>query len=157
MTKEQESFMRKAIELSIESVKNGGGPFGAVIVKDGQIIAEGNNRVTIDSDPTEHAEICAIKNACKKLKNFDLSGCVLYSSCEPCPMCLSAIYWSRISSYYYANNKDDAKDIGFDDAFIYKELNLSADKRSIKSFPMLRNEALIAFNLWRNKTDKKKY
>lgn len=157
MTKEQESFMRKAIELSIESVKNGGGPFGAVIVKDGQIIAEGNNRVTIDSDSTEHAEICAIKNACKKLKNFDLSGCVLYSSCEPCPMCLSAIYWARISSYYYANNKDDAKDIGFDDAFIYKELNLSADKRSIKSFPMLRNEALIAFNLWRNKTDKKKY
>ena len=115
-------FMQRAIELSIESINSGGGPFGSVIVKDEKIISEGMNRVTVDNDPTSHGEIVAIRNACKKLNTFNLSDCSLYSSCEPCPMCMSAIYWSRIGNVYYANTRDDAKKINFDDSLIYLSL-----------------------------------
>ena len=115
-------FMQRAIELSIESINSGGGPFGSVIVKDEKIISEGMNRVTVDNDPTSHGEIVAIRNACKKLNTFNLSNCSLYSSCEPCPMCMSAIYWSRIGKVYYANTRDDAKKINFDDSLIYSEI-----------------------------------
>jgi len=114
--------MQKAIDLSITSVKNGGGPFGAVIVKDGKIIATNSNSVTIDNDPTAHAEVNAIRAAAKKLRTFDLSDCEIYSSCEPCPMCLGAIYWAKIDKLFFANTKADAKDIGFDDSFIYQEI-----------------------------------
>ena len=117
----KEDFMRKAIELSIENVKNGGGPFGAVIVKDGEIVATGVNRVTANHDPTAHAEVSAIRAACQKLGTFDLSGCEIYTSCEPCPMCLGAIYWAHLDKIYYGNNKTDAARIGFDDSFIYDE------------------------------------
>ena len=117
-----EDWMREAIRLSIENVKQGGGPFGAVIVKDNQLVATGANWVVPHNDPTAHAEICAIRNACEKLGTFDLSGCEIYSSCEPCPMCLSAIYWAHLDKLYFANTKDDAKDIDFDDSMIYEEL-----------------------------------
>ena len=117
---EKTDIMRKAIALSIENVKNGGGPFGALIVKDGKIIAHGVNRVTANNDPTAHAEISAIRAACEKLHTFDLSGCEIYTSCEPCPMCLGAIYWAHLDKIYYGNNKHDAADIGFDDSFIYR-------------------------------------
>ena len=117
-------FMRKAIELSVENVKNGGGPFGAVIVKGDEIVATGVNRVTAHNDPTAHAEVSAIREACRRLGTFDLSGCEIYTSCEPCPMCLGAIYWAHLDKIYYGNNKDDAADIGFDDSFIYEELAL---------------------------------
>ncbi len=150
-------FMRSAISLSARSVDNGGGPFGAVIVKDGKIIASASNQVTLNNDPTAHAEIQAIRKACKKLKTFDLNGCVLYTSCEPCPMCLSAIYWARINQYYFANNKDDARKIGFDDAFIYSELDKPSEKRSIQQKQILREEALTVFNKWENKDDKIEY
>lgn len=116
--------MRKAIELSVENVKNGGGPFGAVIVKGDEIVATGVNRVTAHNDPTAHAEVSAIREACRRLGTFDLSGCEIYTSCEPCPMCLGAIYWAHLDKIYYGNNKDDAADIGFDDSFIYEELAL---------------------------------
>ena len=114
-----EELMRRAIELSENSVRNGGGPFGAVIAKDGEIVAEGSNKVTIDNDPTAHAEVCTIRNACQKLGTFDLSGCVIYTSCEPCPMCFGAIYWAHLDKIYYANDRKDAGKIGFDDDFIY--------------------------------------
>ena len=149
--------MKRAIELSIESVKNGGGPFGAVIVKDDKIIAEGSNKVTSSKDPTAHGEIVAIREACKKLNNFSLSGCELYSTCEPCPMCLSAIYWARIDKIYYANTRTDAKKIDFDDSLIYSEFQKSIDKRKIPMMQMMRDEALKAFELWDKKTDKVKY
>ena len=116
-------FMERAIELSLESINSGGGPFGSVIVKDDKIISEGMNRVTVNNDPTAHGEIVAIRNACKELNTFNLSDCFLYSSCEPCPMCMSAIYWSRIGKVYYANTRDDAKKIEFDDSFIYSEIS----------------------------------
>ena len=115
-------FMAKAIELSINSANTIGGPFGSVIVKDNKIIAEGSNKVTFSNDPTAHGEVVAIREACKKLKTFDLSGCEIYTSCEPCPMCLSAIYWSRLDKIYYANTREDAKNIDFDDSFIYLEI-----------------------------------
>lgn len=149
--------MREAIRLSIENVKNGGGPFGAVIVKDGEIIATGVNRVTSQHDPTAHAEVSAIRAACSKLGVFDLSGCDIYTSCEPCPMCLGAIYWAHLDKLYYANTKDDAKDIGFDDAFIYREMELPISERNLSYESLLRDEALQTFNLWRNKTDKIEY
>ncbi len=120
--------MRKAIELSVENVKNGGGPFGAVIVKGDEIVATGVNRVTAHNDPTAHAEVSAIREACRRLGTFDLSGCEIYTSCEPCPMCLGAIYWAHLDKIYYGNNKDDAADIGFDDSFIYEELALPPSK-----------------------------
>ena len=151
------SFMLRAIELSIESAKSKGGPFGSVIVKKNKIIAEGSNKVTMDNDPTAHGEIVAIREACKKLNTFDLSGCELYSSCEPCPMCLSAIYWSRIKNVFYANTRIDAKSIDFDDSFIYSEINKDLKDRKIKMHQMHRDEALEAFKIWENKKDKIKY
>jgi len=150
-------FMARAIELSIESVNTGGGPFGSVIVKDEKIIAEGFNKVTSTNDPTAHGEIVAIRKACKSLNNFNLSGCELYSTCEPCPMCLSAIYWAHIEKVYYANTRDDAQKIDFDDSLIYSELLKNVKKRKIPMVQMMRDEALKAFELWDKKTDKVKY
>ena len=150
-------FMQRAIELSLESINSGGGPFGSVIVKNEKIISEGMNRVTVNNDPTAHGEIVAIRNACKKLNNFNLSDCSLYSSCEPCPMCMSAIYWSRIGKVYYANTRDDAKKIEFDDSFIYSEISKTNKDRSVLMEQILRDEALKAFEIWNKKTDKTKY
>ena len=150
-------FMQRAIELSIESVNKSGGPFGSVIVKGDKIIAEGSNKVTSTNDPTAHGEIVAIRDACKKLNTFNLSGCELYSSCEPCPMCLSAIYWSRIDKIYYANTRDDARKIDFDDSLIYSELQKNLKKRKIPMVQIMRDEALKAFELWDKKADKVKY
>ena len=150
-------FMQRAIELSIESINSGGGPFGSVIVKDEKIISEGMNRVTVDNDPTSHGEIVAIRNACKKLNTFNLSNCSLYSSCEPCPMCMSAIYWSRIGKVYYANTRNDAKKINFDDSLIYSEIPKKNEEKKIPMKQMMRNEALKAFDLWDKKTDKIEY
>ena len=150
-------FMKRAIELSIESANKGGGPFGSVIVKDNKIIAEGSNKVTSNNDPTAHGEIVAIREACKKLNNFSLNGCELYSTCEPCPMCLSAIYWARIDKIYYANTRDDARKIDFDDSLIYTELQKNIDKRKIPMIQIMRNEALKVFELWDKKEDKVKY
>ncbi len=150
-------FMKRAIELSIKSTNNGGGPFGSVIVKGDKIIAEGSNKVTSNNDPTAHGEIVAIREACKKLNNFSLNGCDLYSTCEPCPMCLSAIYWARIDKIYYANTREDARKIDFDDSLIYTELQKNIDKRKIPMIQMMRNEALKAFEMWDKKTDKVKY
>ena len=150
-------FMQRAIELSIESINSGGGPFGSVIVKDEKIISEGMNRVTVDNDPTSHGEIVAIRNASKKLNTFNLSNCSLYSSCEPCPMCMSAIYWSRIGKVYYANTRDDAKKINFDDSLIYSEIPKKNEDKKIPIKQMMRDEALKAFNLWDKKTDKIEY
>ena len=150
-------FMERAIALSIESVKAGGGPFGSVIVKGNKIISEGFNKVTSTNDPTAHGEIVAIRDACKNLNNFDLKNCDLYTSCEPCPMCLSAIYWSRIDKVYYANTRDDAQKIDFDDSLIYSELLKNVNERKIPMVQMMRDEALKAFELWDKKTDKVKY
>ena len=147
--------MRKAIELSIENVANGGGPFGTVIAKNGEIIATGVNRVTASCDPTAHAEVSAIRAAAAKLGTFDLSGYEIYTSCEPCPMCLGAIYWARLDKMYYANNKTDAKNIGFDDS--YDELELKPENRKLPSEVMLREEAIKAFEAWSSKTDKIEY
>lgn len=157
MCKNHEEFMRKAIELSIKNVDTNGGPFGAVIVKDGEIIARGTNKVTSNNDPTAHAEVNAIREAAAKLGTFDLKGCEIYSSCEPCPMCLGAIYWARLDKLYYANTKQDAKEIDFDDSFIYEELELPVEKRKIPTMQILRNEAIIAFNKWKDKADKLEY
>ena len=154
---DKKKFMAKAIELSINSANTIGGPFGSVIVKDNKIIAEGSNKVTMNNDPTAHGEIVAIRDACKKLNTFNLSGCDLYSSCEPCPMCLSAIYWSRIENIFYANTRIDAKSIDFDDSFIYSEINKDIENRKIKMYQMHRDEALKAFKVWENKVDKIKY
>ena len=150
-------FMKRAIELSIKSVNNGGGPFGSVIVKGDKIIAEGSNKVTSNNDPTAHGEIVAIREACKKLNNFSLNQCELYSTCEPCPMCLSAIYWARIKKIYYGNTREDARKIDFDDSLIYTELQKNIEKRKIPMIQILRNEALKAFELWDKKIDKVKY
>ena len=150
-------FMKKAIELSIENINKGGGPFGCVIVKDNKIIAEGSNKVTTTNDPTAHGEIVAIREACKKLNDFSLKGCELYSTCEPCPMCLSAIYWARINKIYYANTREDAQKIDFDDSLIYSEFNKNIKERKIPMVQMMRSEALKAFDLWDRKTDKVKY
>ena len=150
-------FMKRAIELSIESVNNGGGPFGCIIVKDNKIISEGSNKVTSSNDPTAHGEIVAIREACKKLNNFSLNGCELYSNCEPCPMCLSAIYWARINKIYYANTREDAQKIDFDDSFIYSEFQKNINQRKIPMFQTMRNEALKAFELWDKRKDKIKY
>lgn len=154
---EKEKIMRKAIELSIENVKNGGGPFGAVIVKNGEIISTGVNRVTATHDPTAHAEVSAIRDACNTLKTFDLSGCEIYTSCEPCPMCLGAIYWAHIDKIYYGNNKTDAARIGFDDSFIYDELALDRKNRKKAMEELLPQEAIAAFNAWEEKADKIEY
>ena len=149
--------MQHAIELSIKSVNQGTGPFGAVIVKENKIISEGFNIVTSANDPTSHAEIVAIRNACKSLNNFVLKDCDLYTTCEPCPMCLSAIYWARIDKVYYANTRSDAKKIDFSDALIYEELSKTIKERKIPMHQMMREEAIKAFELWDKKTDKVKY
>ena len=150
-------FMQRAIELSIESINSGGGPFGSVVAKDNEIISEGMNRVTVNNDPTAHGEIIAIRQACKKLNTFDLSGYELYSNCEPCPMCLSAIYWSHIDKVYYANTRDDAHKIDFLDPIIYTELQKTNEEKKIQMVQMMRKEGLKAFDIWDKKVDKKKY
>ena len=154
---QKNKFMLKAIELSIKSAETIGGPFGCVIVKDNNIISEGSNKVTSTNDPTAHGEIVAIREACVKLSTFNLSGCELYSTCEPCPMCLSAIYWSHIDKIFYANTRDDAKNIDFDDSFIYSEINKKIDDRKIQMIQLHRDEALKAFKIWDQKVDKIKY
>lgn len=154
----QKEFMREAIRLSIENVESGkGGPFGAVVVKDGEIIARGVNKVTDSNDPTAHAEVVAIREACKKLGSFQLDDCEVYTSCEPCPMCLGAIYWARPAKMYYANTKKDAADIQFDDDFIYEEMDLSIDQRKLSTVQILREEAIVAFQKWSENTEKTEY
>ncbi len=151
-------FMARAIQLSIENVHSGrGGPFGAVIVKDRAIIAEGANQVTSTNDPTAHAEVLAIREACKKLGVFDLEGSEIYTSCEPCPMCLGAIYWARLSRVYFANADADASKIGFDDSLIYRELAQPHAQRKIPMTQLMRDEALAAFRAWENKLNKIEY
>ncbi len=150
-------FMHQAIQLSRESIEKGGGPFGAVIVKNGEIISKNHNRVTLNNDPTAHAEINAIRDACQNLNNWDLSGCTIYTSCEPCPMCLSAIYWAKIDTIYYANTHKDAEAIGFSDAFIYDQFVKAKQDRAIPIRRMDANEAISVFNDWKNKADKTTY
>ena len=151
-------FMARAIQLSIEGVQSGqGGPFGAVIVREGRIIAEGMNRVTSTNDPTAHAEVLAIRQACEKLGGFELKDCELYTSCEPCPMCLGAIYWARLSRIYFANTAEDAAKIGFDDSFIYEELKQPHARRRIPAIQIMREEALAGFAAWTAKADKITY
>lgn len=150
-------FMREAIRLADESVASGGGPFGAVIVKDGVVIAGASNRVTLDNDPTAHAEVNAIRQACRQLGTFDLKGSVIYTSCEPCPMCLGAIYWAGIDCIYYANTREDAAAADFADGFIYDELGKSLKERTLPIIPLLRDEALHTFRHWQEKTDKTVY
>ncbi|MCK8621211.1 nucleoside deaminase [Prevotella sp. E13-27] len=157
ITEQDKQFMREAIRLADESVKHGGGPFGAVIVKDGEIIAGSSNSVTIDHDPTAHAEVNTIRQACQKLGTFDLSGCTIYTSCEPCPMCLGAIYWAHIDRIFYGNTRKDARDIDFADDFIYEELDRPLDERTVPIINLLRDEALNSFRLWTEKTDKTVY
>jgi len=154
----QNGFMRKAIELSIENVRSGiGGPFAALVVKDGEIIATGTNLVTTTFDPTAHAEVVAIRQACRALSQFQLSGCEIYTSCEPCPMCLGAIYWARPSKVYFGNTHADAARIGFDDSFIYRQLEVTAAERAIPMIQLMRDEALAAFAEWERKTDRVPY
>ena len=150
-------LMRRAIELSKQSVRNGGGPFGAVIARNGEIVAEGSNCVTIDCDPTAHAEVSTIRKACKELGTYNLSGCEIYTSCEPCPMCFGAIYWAHLDKIYMGNDRKDAAKIGFDDDFIYQEIALGAEQRKKPSEVLLREEALEAFRMWDEKEDKTEY
>lgn len=153
-----EKFMLLAIALSNKNVEQGlGGPFGAVIVKRGKLVAKSANQVAISNDPTAHAEISAIRIASKKLKSFDLTGCTIYTSCEPCPMCLGAIYWSRISHVYYGNTKHDAAHIGFNDKFIYDELALPSNDRKLILNQLLKEEAMEAFEKWQNSENKTVY
>ncbi len=153
----EKKFILKAIKLSRKSIENGGGPFGAIIVKDNKIISKASNNVTKNNDPTAHAEINAIREACKFLNTFDLSGCEIYTSCEPCPMCLGAIYWARLDKIYFSNTKKDAKNIGFDDSFIYKEIALIHSERKIQNIQISSNEAIKVFNEWNEKKDKIRY
>lgn len=158
MQDNKKKFMAEAIRLSIENVKSGkGGPFGAVVVKDGKIIARGVNGVTSTNDPTAHAEVVAIRNACKELNSFQLQGCEIYTSCEPCPMCLGAIYWARPDKWYYGNDKTDAANINFDDSFIYDELTIPHGERKIPAMQLMREEALEAFKLWGEMENKIEY
>ena len=152
-----EDFMREAIRMASDNVKNGGGPFGAVVVRDGFIIGRGVNRVTASCDPTAHAEVNAIRDAARNVNNFDLSGAIIYTSCEPCPMCLGSIYWARISQIFYGNNQKDAADINFDDSFIYDEFAKPANSRSIPAHNILHQEAKATFDLWRDSADKTPY
>ena len=154
---EDAKFMQMAIDLSVENIDSGGGPFGAVIVRDGEVIATGANRVVPNADPTAHAEVMAIRSACAKLGTFQLSDCTVYSSCEPCPMCLSALYWAGVKRICYGNTKTDAKAIDFDDSFIYDQLRLDYDRRSIRCEHFMRNEAMAAFRKWNDKEDRIEY
>ncbi|MGB7752913.1 MAG: nucleoside deaminase [Candidatus Acidiferrales bacterium] len=152
------TFMARALALSLENVRSGrGGPFGAVIVRGGEIIAEGMNSVTATNDPTAHAEMVAIREACRKLQSFELAECEIYTSCEPCPMCLGAIYWARPARVYFANSAADAAQAGFDDAFIYTELSLAHAGRKIPMIQLKHDEASAAFRAWREKSDKIRY
>jgi guanine deaminase len=152
------AFMARAIELSMDNVRTSrGGPFGAVVVKDGEIIAEGSNCVTLVNDPTAHAEIVAIRGACKKLGEFELRGCEIYTSCEPCPMCMGAIYWARPDRVYYGNTAADAAEAGFDDSLIYSELPLPLGERKIPMIQMMNEEAIQAFRAWRKEPNKTAY
>jgi tRNA(Arg) A34 adenosine deaminase TadA len=154
----KEKFMREAIRLSIQMMRRGkGGPFGAVVVRNGKIVGRGSNQVTSANDPTAHAEIVAIRAACQRLKTFQLDDCDLYTSCEPCPMCLSAIYWARLGNVFYGNTRQDAARIDFDDDFIYREVALPIGKRTLKMKQLLHDEALAAFAEWQRKTDKVLY
>lgn len=158
MEEQHLDFMREAIALSEDNVKNGlGGPFGAVIVKDGKIIAKSANRVTTTNDPTAHAEVATIRLACQALQTFTLEGCIIYTSCEPCPMCLGAIYWARLDKMYYANTKSDAAAIGFDDQFIYEEIDLKLEERKLKSVQILKDEAILIFEQWKASRQKINY
>ncbi len=151
-------FMARAIQLSIDNVLSArGGPFGAVIVKDGQIVAEAANQVTSTNDPTAHAEVVAIREACKRLRAFDLQGCEIYTSCEPCPMCLGAIYWARLDRIYFANDASDASQVGFDDSLIYRELDKDHSERKIPTVQMMREQGLEAFRAWKNSPNKIDY
>lgn len=155
---EQEKYMQEAIHLALKGMRNNeGGPFGAVVVKDGVIIGRGNNMVLATNDPSAHAEVVAIRDACRTLGTFQLDGCIIYTSCEPCPMCLGAIYWARPEKFYYACTRSDAANIGFDDDFIYKEIDLNPAERSIPAYEMLREKALEAFKGWDEKEDKVLY
>lgn len=154
---QDKAFMRQAIRLADDNVDHGGGPFGAVIVKDGEVIAGGCNRVVPNNDPTAHAEVSAIREACNKLGTFDLSGCTIYTSCEPCPMCLGAIYWARIGRIYYGNTRYDARDINFADDFIYEEMDRPIEQRQLPIIPLLREEAIHTFRKWAEKEDKTEY
>lgn len=157
MTRE-ENFMQQAIDLSLQGISNNeGGPFGCVIVKGDKIVGKGNNRVTSSNDPTAHAEVVAIRDACKNLGTFQLQDCEIYTSCEPCPMCLGAIYWARPKVVYFANNREDAAEIGFDDSMIYNEINAPIEKRKIPILPLKRNDALKVFKAWAEKADKTEY
>jgi len=153
-----EKFLHEAIRLSIEKMECGeGGPFGAVIVKDGAIVGRGWNRVSPTNDPTAHAEIMAIREACRNLDTFSLKGCTIYSSCEPCPMCLCAIYWARLDALYFAASRSDAADAGFDDAHLYREISREWKERELKTGQMLRYEARAAFEAWKRKSDRIEY
>lgn len=149
--------MERAIALALENVRSGGGPFGALIVKDGKILSEAANRVTMTNDPTAHAEIVAIREACRKLETFHLTDCELYSSCEPCPMCLGAVYWARLARVYFAGTASDAAKAGFDDSFIYRELQLPHPHRKVPMIQLMREESLAAFRAWEQKPDKASY
>jgi len=156
--KEDQKFMQEAVNEAIKGMAaNEGGPFGCVIVKNGKIIGRGHNKVTSTNDPTAHAEVTAIRNACKNLNSFQLDDCIIYTSCEPCPMCLGAIYWARPNKVYYGSNQEDAANIGFDDQFIYDEIPLPYDKRSIPFEQCARDTALKPFQLWQEKEDKTEY
>lgn len=157
MTDETTSFLLRAIRMAEDNVRNGGGPFGAIVVKDGKIVGEGVNRVTRNNDPTAHAEVVAIRDACQNLDSFQLEGCEIYTSCEPCPMCLGAIYWARPSKVYFAASKEDAADAGFDDAFIYRELELPFFKRSLEIQQGCEHEKNSPFDLWKDFGNKTEY
>ena len=150
-------FMEMAIRLSVENIDNGGGPFGAVIVRDGEVLSEGTNRVVPDNDPTAHAEVLAIRRACEKLGTYKLEGCTVYSSCEPCPMCMSALYWAGVKRICYGNTKDDAQAIDFDDSFIYDQLRLDYAERAIPCDHFMGDRAIAAFRKWQAKEDKVEY
>ena len=152
-----EELMRRAILLAEQSVAEGGGPFGAVIARDGELIAEASNHVVPHCDPTAHAEVSCIREACRQLGTFNLEGCDIYTSCEPCPMCLGAIYWAHLDRIYYANNRKDAAAIGFDDDFIYRELDLPVEQRHKQMQLLLPDEAKKAFEMWQQKSDKDEY
>lgn len=158
MNKEDEQFMLRAIRLAQDGIdKHAGGPFGAVIVKNGEIVGEGFNQVTSTNDPTAHAEVVAIRDACRKLGSFQLDDCILYTSCEPCPMCLGAIYWARPARVFYAATREDAAKVGFDDQFIYEEIEKNFENRQIKLVNLMRDEGLVVFENWESKSDKQKY
>lgn len=157
MNTDNEKYMQIAIDLAEKSAQGGGGPFGAIVVKDNKIIGRGTNQVTSWNDPTAHAEVVAIRDACKSTNSFQLEGCVIYTSCEPCPMCLSAIYWARPEAIYYGGTKEDARDVGFDDAFIYQEIAKNSNERVIPSYHILHKESQKPFTIWRKKEDRIDY